>query len=371
MHRFVLVVLMTLPSAASAEMWCADPLWVHEWGVQIFDGSGAPVETLQLPAYFHTSVPGATAVAEPVRAMPVDSGIRALPVVQAYATGTWGESVPLAVEVGFREGAATVWYPQVDELRAPAVLPVDPRAQLLWERLDLTPEAQNPVANHKSSWVDSLRDAEGAMWFNRGGESERFLFYEGETREAPLLAVERGDTWSPDNAHYVLRNTSEFDVHDIFVVHRDGPVQMAFYTAKIPAGATAGFLLDTALSDEGLMSATRERFTTRLVDSTQPAPPKDYRWDRDACVMGRDPSVAVDTSEGHRLYQAEVDVLLDVWGKRFFEAKGTTIVYREDTAYLDAVMPLSLYTDMYHFVKLRRAGLVVWENLDLEALSAP
>ena len=32
---------------------------------------------------------------------------------------------------------------------------------------------------------------------------------------------------------------------------------------------------------------------------------------------------------------------------------------------MNQVMPLSVYTDMYNFVLLRRAGLAVWRNVAL------
>ncbi len=81
--------------------------------------------------------------------------------------------------------------------------------------------------------------------------------------------------------------------------------------------------------------------------------------------MSRDPAVPVESSDGHRLYAQEVDAILDVWGRTFFDRRGTTITYREDTDYLDHVMPLSLYTDMSNFIVLRRAGLAVWQNVPL------
>ncbi|MFT7580573.1 MAG: hypothetical protein ACI9MR_002244, partial [Myxococcota bacterium] len=61
----------------------------------------------------------------------------------------------------------------------------------------------------------------------------------------------------------------------------------------------------------------------------------------------------------------ELDVLFDLWGPRFFEAEGTTIVYREDPGYIDAMMPLSLFTDMHSYIKLSRLGLAVIEDIRL------
>jgi hypothetical protein len=87
--------------------------------------------------------------------------------------------------------------------------------------------------------------------------------------------------------------------------------------------------------------------------------------------MGRDPAIPVEAAEGHQLYQAEADIILDIWQERFFAQPGTVVLYREDIAYVDAQMPMSLFTDMFHFIKLRRSSLVLWEGLDLAAMSTP
>ena len=81
--------------------------------------------------------------------------------------------------------------------------------------------------------------------------------------------------------------------------------------------------------------------------------------------MQRDPAQPFESAMGHQLYANEANVLIDLWGPRFFDAPGTTIVYREDVRYLDQVMPLSIYTDMYHYVELHRAGLAVIEGVQL------
>ncbi|MEL6348465.1 MAG: hypothetical protein AAFV53_35490 [Myxococcota bacterium] len=73
--------------------------------------------------------------------------------------------------------------------------------------------------------------------------------------------------------------------------------------------------------------------------------------------MMRDPALPVEVAEGHRLYTAEVDVLMDVWSARLLQSDGAHLVYREDTAALDALMPVSVYTDMYHFVEWSRLRL--------------
>jgi hypothetical protein len=389
----MLLVVALLSLSAQAESWCAYPLYAHEWGVQVFSADGAPQAPVELPNWFHRGGSGDAWTEEPVRTLPADSGVRALPVVQFYAPAQWSRTVPLGVEVGFTQGEASVWYPQVDQRRPAAeanggaarrsyghlaeqranrqpyfggegsgALPGDPRAQLLWDRLELSPDRLNKPMIAGPDWLTALRDLD-ALWVNRGSQTERFLFYEADTRERPALRVERGETWAPDRPHYLLVNDSAYPVHDVFVLAERG--SQGFYAPQIPAGASAGFLLDGPGPDD-----PRAHLRQALVDHAQPAPAEDYSWAGEDCVMGRDPAVPITEASGHRLYAAEVDIILDVWAPRLFAADDTVILYREDTEALAELMPLGIYTDMFHFVDLRRLGLVLWEGLDLEAMSA-
>src|SRR5688572_19253690 len=114
----LLVPIFTLPRSSAAESWCADPLWAHEWGVQVFNAGGAQRATAAvLPSYFHRQVGRPSAHGIPVRHMPIDGGMRALPIVHFYAGGHWLPA-PLGFEIGFAHGEATHWFPQVDRRRA-------------------------------------------------------------------------------------------------------------------------------------------------------------------------------------------------------------------------------------------------------------
>lgn len=385
-----------VPVRTRAEMWCADPLWVHEWGVVVFGGSDVPRSGAgpSLPAFFHSRTGAASALGPPVREMPVDGGDRLLPVLQFYSPGNW-RPVPVGLEVGFTHGAASQWYPQVDGLRSaadahgsaaqtgraqllasraarggmPGLAPLgrDPTRQLAWDHLVLEDTARHPAATSSTPWVDRLRGLQGALWVNGAQESERFVFYEGRTTETTALTIERGPSFAPGRRHLVLRNRSTHAIHDLLLVHREARAVYVLHAPQIPAGQSAGFVLEEHRVDGAAVeTATRGVLRAAMVDATQPAPPTSYSWGgADGCVMQRDPAIPVESAVDHRLYADEADAVLAIWGARFFDATGTTVVYREDTAQLDEVMPLSIYTDMYHFVVPHRLGLALMEHVTL------
>jgi hypothetical protein len=235
------------------------------------------------------------------------------------------------------------------------VLPPDPTRQLGWESLSASTVAPAKLRDTDVAWVKTLRDMPDALWIQHGGDSERFIFYEGTAPPKPAITVERGPSWSPTRPHYILRNTSAHPVHDVVIV-ADG---RSWQAPAIPAGATAGFLLEEKLDANALLARLRQ------VWSEAPAP-ADRSLGMDAdCVMMRDPAIPVESASGHRLYPGEVDALLSVWGQRISASQGVHLVYREDIAALDEAMPASLYTDMYHHLEWRRLGVTLVEGMRL------
>jgi hypothetical protein len=385
MTRLVLLVALAAPTQVRAESWCANPIVAHEWGVQVFTSTTATGASSGpgLPSYFHDHAAGQASVGPPVRHLPIDIGIRKLPIVQFYAAGS---DIPLGLEVGFTLGESSRWYPQVDHrssaeaangaeasaarerlLAARAArtsrglqtaLPADPTRQLEWARLELSDKPRHARSPSDVDWIGRLRSS-SALWVNGAAESDRFVFYEANTREQPAIKIERGPTFGAKRHHYVLRNVSSHPVHDVFLVQRDSDGISVFFAPAIPPGAYAGALLEEhRVPASGVARATRDRLRQLLVE--EKSTPQSGE-----CVMRRDPAIPVERASGHRLYAAEADLVLDIWSARFFEQPGTTLVYREDAGYLDTVMPLSIYTDMYHFVELHRAGLALVTDVRL------
>src|SRR5262245_16286203 len=95
-------LLLTPLSVAWGKSWCARPVIVHEWGVQIFDANGAASGSrvrAPLPPYFHAQAGAATSAAR-VSDLPPDRGDRDLPIMHFYAR-EGDDRIPLGLAVGF------------------------------------------------------------------------------------------------------------------------------------------------------------------------------------------------------------------------------------------------------------------------------
>lgn len=349
--NLALLVALALAPLGEAKSWCAAPVVVHEWGVQTYGGPEGKPWKPALPTWFYRGAPADPVRPQRVRDMPADGGERVLPVLHFYAPRVWGEGIPVAVEVGFARGTASVWYPQVDRLDP------DAEVQLAWDALTLSADARGTPRPSRTPWVGDLRAIESALWVNRGPESERFLFYEAETSEQPAVRVE---PWSETGPGVCVRNQGEHPVYDLVVIQRDTVTAMVGRLDRLEAGEAVDLAL--AQMPEPAI-AMRPWMLDRLVDPEEPEPVLDWVMDMDDCVMMRDPGIPVTTASGHGLYRAEADALLDAWAPRFFGQVGTSLLYREDPAALDSMAPLAIYTDMRHFSRLHRTGLVFWADL--------
>lgn len=408
--------LALLSAPAQARSWFAQPIVVHEWGVNTFDWAAVAAHDPQLPGFVYTDQRPGEALGQPAqraRDLPPDNGVRTKPILYFYPPPARGNRHPtLDVEARFAFGFAAAWYPQVsvyrtaDEVadaepidwsawasrvnaldpraaRLAVPVPEDPRFELVWNGLSLSESVPDGMRLPESGmpddhWWRVARDVPGAAYVSNGQEVERFLFYEGKTRERPAVAVLAGDVWvQRDGARHVV-NISDDTIYDVLVIYRDPegrrwvgyravmePVPSKQAGEHVAASPQCINLPDfTQLADDVWLDGdafsrlTRDRLASAMVDGdTLP---------RLHGVMMRDPADPQQATTAHQLYPIEAAGLLTIWHDDFFEADGLTILFRESPAYLDRAMPLNIYTDMYHYIQLSRCGWVLNQNVPLD-----
>jgi hypothetical protein len=78
----------------------------------------------------------------------------------------------------------------------------------------------------------------------------------------------------------------------------------------------------------------------------------------------RNPAQFQPPTTEYRLFPKELAAMEQIWNREFFGNDGLTIIYREATDYLDDTVPLRIFTDMSHYVRLSRCSLVVNRSID-------
>ena len=78
--------------------------------------------------------------------------------------------------------------------------PSDPTRQLIWDAMSLGKAPSHPEEAKVPAWVAQLRASKDALWVNGAGESERFVFYEAQTTEKPLVKLEAASPAAPGNS---------------------------------------------------------------------------------------------------------------------------------------------------------------------------
>jgi hypothetical protein len=399
-------VLLTLPGGAAS--WSAQPLVVHEWGVQVFDWSKPTPTSPPLPDFIHTDAhPGTPVVStqKRVKDLPPDSGIRFKPVLYFYPPANQlGENL-VGVEMRFAYGHANAWYPQASVYRTPGMtanakepdwdawrkangprmfadpkklavpVPDDERMELVWSRLTLSKDVPAGVKLpevDKGHWISIARQVQSA-YVSNGTEAEKFLFYEGATHERPavtLIADADGFMSRPSKMTHIV-NVTDLPLYNVFAIyHHDHHTWIGYATVLEPikpasqqggAGSTITSLavpdfaaFNDWTDDKTIVALTIDRLRATLTEGGGLSINHDLR----------DPADPQGPTQCAELFPDEAQALETIWHDDFFNNDGLTILYRESPAALDRAMPLNLYTDMYHYIKFSRCGLVVNKNID-------
>jgi len=397
--------------------WFAQPLVAHEWGVHVFDWQGNAALTEALPDFMHTDAkPGTSIPVEGrVKDLPPDSGIRTKPVLYFYTPGynIGGETTPVGVEVRFAAGHASAWWPQVSIYRTPAQVaqavpidwpawqamhqgrrwntpltkvPDDERFELVWHNLALTAAAPNlPPAGGdlpEDHWVRRARQV-NSLYVSNGKEAEKFVFYEGKTAETPAIAIL--PPVDQQDVNYHLVNVSDFPIYDIFAVYRDSErgVVWTKYLAELPpaparpvrqgslSGGMSAFPLPDFAALPNKSAPDAATFTAHTSDRLlEVLTAGEYFTGQFTDDFWRDPADFQPPTASAQLFPDEARAVEAIWRNDFFSAEGLTIIYRESPASLDQAMPLLLFTDMFHYVKLSRCGLVLNRHIPISQLKA-
>lgn len=420
------VLGMLVPGdARAAGVWWARPIVVHEWGVNTFDWAGGELDA-QLPGFSYTDKAPGKALGQPkqrARDLPPDSGIRTKPILYFYPPEKDAISDPvLDVQVRFAFGYAAAWYPQVSTYRTPKQVaaanpidwaswrrengpferirgakpgkpvPEDERFELVWNGLKLNKmlPADTSLAGDDlpaEHWWLKARDVPDAWYVQQGKQAERFLFYEGKTRELPATAViSQYDLREPKKNRYIV-NVSDESIYDVLVIYRakDGkcwvdyrhelkaapsyepPVWNRDGTLTIANPSTDAMLVPKFAkldADQWLMPGdkdeyrrqTRGRLKHAMLGGGVLPNPMDMR----------DPADPQPPTKTHQLFPREAEVVLDIWEDDFFASDGLTIIYRESPAYLDRAMPLNIFTDKFHYIDLSRCGWVLNQHVPID-----
>lgn len=403
-----LLASLAVAPSLSAASWFAQPIIVHEWGVNTYDWSGKAQKMPTFPDFIYTDQkPGkVTANKNIVKNLPPDSGIRRKPLLYFYPPSNMPTKV--GAEVRFAFGYANVWYPQVDVYRTPEQVkhakppvqleqklqeiplpqrlnpvPSDERFELVWNELTLNPDSPDAKIHQdlpESHWIHDARNVDAATVSNgTGGEAEKFVFYEGINTEGPKVAILAGKDG------YSIVNTGNHTIYDVTCIYRFGSVRHSTRIdelapmpqqnlnsgkgAAVTPSMNLPALLDMkvdALSAEEQVKADQEMLQREMNTLIKSLTKGSSLLPQN--VMMRDPADSQPATTMHTLYQKEAQGLAKIWSKDFFEQEGLTIIYRESPAYLDLAMPLNLYTDMYHFIQLNRCGLVCNNHIPLAKL---
>lgn len=278
--------LATQPAAAPA------PLVVHEWGTftSIAGEDGQAQQWVphagpsDLPCFVEHSLYN-------IKGSLWGTVRMETPVIYFYAPGP----IDVNVDVVFREGAITEWYPQAEG--------ADPRngrdGWIRWPKVRVTPGGAAVFPTEPGSSHYYAARATDAAPIEVASQKERFLFYRGVGFFAPPLSATvnaRGEAtvWSPSNDP--LGDIIVFDNH----------------------GGTIAY---------GLQRGSSSRLTM-----TRPA------VDDDVTGLQR---ALVKILIANGLYAKEAEAMVATWTDSWFE-EGTRLFYIVPRATVDAILPLAV-----------------------------
>ncbi|MEQ8789973.1 MAG: hypothetical protein RIC55_27000 [Pirellulaceae bacterium] len=326
-----------------------DMLVVHEWGtftaIQDADGAGLtgvntddePVPEFVhrlsddlLVSTFNTGKPRMRpkdwsrllSKGLPRFAMPMVTMRLETPVIYFHPPDELQQPLSLDVEVGFRGGWLSEFYPNADSTApglAQGLLTEKTIGKLSWTDLKIGTEADGPQTD-EPVWLEP-RDVDAANVTTADGESERYLFYRGVGRfEAPLRVA-------TDEDRNLLTLHGRFD---------DVP--------GMPADARIPNLWLVEVGEDGevayrTIGAIEARGGDKPLATVSTAFCGQDFQQENFDVLRRDMHAAL-VADG--LYADEADAMLDTWRQAYFRNPGLRLFFLVPQAWTDDRLPLSI-----------------------------
>lgn len=320
------------------------PLVIHEWGTftSLQDGGGRSIQGINtddepVPKFVHRLAD--FLITDPTDLAPVfykglpqqhrDVTMR-LETPVLYFHPPAGAKLPLSldVQVGFRGGWITEYYPNAD-VASPSVQqdgfdfgPIEPDAfgRIRWRGLKIGGQGAAPETDSRV-WL-APRNVEAAMVQNPAGEAEHYLFYRGVGNIQAPLRVLRDDK----SGELVIAET-----HDITASLKQELPLRAMWLAHIrPDGQVAYRSLGSMT-----VSVARDRVLKTTPGSFAE---KDFSAENLAGLRAEMKKSLL--ADG--LFADEAEAMLETWEAAYFHSPGLRLFFLLPQAWTDHVLPLDV-----------------------------
>ena len=219
------------------------------------------------------------------------------PVIYFYAP----EDVTVSVDVDFREGVITDWFPPPSRKPTTATMPAGQwsGSRISWKNVRVSPGLSADFPTEAGSSHYYAARATDATPLQAGADRERFLFYRGVGQFVPPLTARTED---------------------------DGSVVVAS-TGPSPIGTVVAF--------ENRGGRTAHRVL------------RDIGWNQIVAPLALDdesegPGAAlVDILTANGLYRREAEAMVETWRDSWFE-EGSRLFYIAPAPFVDAMLPMAI-----------------------------
>jgi hypothetical protein len=350
------VVTLTIGLTAWAyagEKDSRQPLVVHEWGTftVLQDAHGNPVDGVNineesLPTFVHTLASELTPDSHELAPLiglgyftnqrarlQRSKGIRRYyhaarmrmetPIIYLYPPQDQPEH-PIDVNVDFKGGWVTEWYPQADvvapgyrknQTQLMADLQPSTTGRITWQNVRAVPNAQVPSTDFPV-WL-APRETAAPTISTTDGEAERYLFYRGVANlEAPLRVTHDSDRLTIETNHRSTCQIEDFHNMDLWLVNVEGN----------------GILQYRRVSTGQHDPAPGQTLATTAASFDKPS--------GDGLPLLRGEMLAALIQRG--LFRDEAEAMLNTWEASYFRTSGLRLFFTLPQSWTDRVLPLQV-----------------------------